>query len=501
MVAINRQRTRRYRGELIMYKARADAVSGTRVYAGGKWLQCIGNKNVSVGEYVWTDGRCVYGHLQESEQPKVITVPQEEEGVPLVRFSDETTKRAELYTFEKKRVRKVAEIHLEDGTANVYKVVGDELVFSHTLPNADAWTNYNIFINDDKKNSWLYDNGTHYKENFYKDAPVISNEARNFWTDTELIACNVDNKGNRFDMVTRYKSFWFEDEGSKQIEATAVDILKNGEVVQSVKLEEIFADIADATPNSEPLWTPSEMNACWVSVSTNSEPMCAFIEDERTWAFWFNCWCTKETGFNDDPPIDTEETGWEMHSGVDKTSLWQLRLITADEQKIILQANLTSYATVDLLAYPQVEYDVTVTTNHTSHARIPLQDGYYCTVSDIFTASEALGHETTALGDIVFGSIKHFSPRDKELFSGIFPLPYTAQICKVGNKYLFNNTSDAASFSFLGDDVFESGLFLITKNTRERIGKAFSNERLRPMKKIKSWYKRIQPLEIEQQEI
>ena len=67
-----------------MYRATAEIVSGTRVYADGKWLQCIGNKCVSVGDRIWTDGRCVYGHLQESEQPKVITVAPDDEGIPIL---------------------------------------------------------------------------------------------------------------------------------------------------------------------------------------------------------------------------------------------------------------------------------------------------------------------------------------------------------------------------------------------------------------------------------
>ena len=53
-----------------MYRVRAEKVSGNRVFAKGVWLTCIGNKPVSVGDLIYTDGRCVYGFYQESQQPQ-----------------------------------------------------------------------------------------------------------------------------------------------------------------------------------------------------------------------------------------------------------------------------------------------------------------------------------------------------------------------------------------------------------------------------------------------
>ena len=45
-----------------MRQVRVTNVNGRKVQAGGKWLTAIGNNAVSVGELVWTDGKCVYGH-------------------------------------------------------------------------------------------------------------------------------------------------------------------------------------------------------------------------------------------------------------------------------------------------------------------------------------------------------------------------------------------------------------------------------------------------------
>lgn len=80
---------------LDMYRAVAEAVSGLRVFANGKWLTCIGNKNVRVGDRIWTDGRCVYGFFKESQNPIVITTPKKADdwGIPIM------LKSGQSYTF------------------------------------------------------------------------------------------------------------------------------------------------------------------------------------------------------------------------------------------------------------------------------------------------------------------------------------------------------------------------------------------------------------------
>ena len=48
-----------------MHMTRVTAVGNTKAQADGKWLNIIGNKAVAVGDFVWTDGRCVYGNISE----------------------------------------------------------------------------------------------------------------------------------------------------------------------------------------------------------------------------------------------------------------------------------------------------------------------------------------------------------------------------------------------------------------------------------------------------
>lgn len=47
-----------------MYRTRVTSVNGSKAQADGRWLNIIGNKNVMAGDFVWTDGRCIYGNIQ-----------------------------------------------------------------------------------------------------------------------------------------------------------------------------------------------------------------------------------------------------------------------------------------------------------------------------------------------------------------------------------------------------------------------------------------------------
>ena len=48
-----------------MKQVRVTAVNGRKIQAGGKWLTAIGNRAVVVGDLVWADGKCVYGHIAD----------------------------------------------------------------------------------------------------------------------------------------------------------------------------------------------------------------------------------------------------------------------------------------------------------------------------------------------------------------------------------------------------------------------------------------------------
>ena len=55
-----------------MHRARVNAVTGKKVLSEGKWLTVIGNRSVHSGDWVWTDGRCIYGHESAGGSAPVI---------------------------------------------------------------------------------------------------------------------------------------------------------------------------------------------------------------------------------------------------------------------------------------------------------------------------------------------------------------------------------------------------------------------------------------------
>ncbi|MBR1578881.1 MAG: hypothetical protein IJ668_00055 [Selenomonadaceae bacterium] len=65
----------------MLRRERAEAVNGLTVEAGGNRLICIGNKPIRAGDYVWTDGRCVYGFERRSQMPFVPTVADKDEQI------------------------------------------------------------------------------------------------------------------------------------------------------------------------------------------------------------------------------------------------------------------------------------------------------------------------------------------------------------------------------------------------------------------------------------
>ena len=65
-----------------MHRARVNAAAGNKVLAEGKWLTVIGNRSVRKGDWIWTDGRCVYGHESAGGSAPVLA-KSGEIGIPL----------------------------------------------------------------------------------------------------------------------------------------------------------------------------------------------------------------------------------------------------------------------------------------------------------------------------------------------------------------------------------------------------------------------------------
>ena len=83
-----------------MHRARVKVVRGNRVLADGVWLTCIGNRTVYPGEWIWTDGRCVYGHESEGGSSYVSTnVLSSLSGIPILRREWKDNKALTRYVY------------------------------------------------------------------------------------------------------------------------------------------------------------------------------------------------------------------------------------------------------------------------------------------------------------------------------------------------------------------------------------------------------------------
>ena len=78
-----------------MKQVRVTAVNGRKVQANGKWLTAIGNNSVAVGDLVWTDGKCVYGHQSAVGGNSAVIVSKTHPTIPVI------LGRQGLYTYDK----------------------------------------------------------------------------------------------------------------------------------------------------------------------------------------------------------------------------------------------------------------------------------------------------------------------------------------------------------------------------------------------------------------
>lgn len=424
-----------------MYRIRADAVSGTKVYAGGKWLQCIGNKRVNVGDFIYTDGRCVYGNNQLSQQPLVITRQTQEEGIPIILFKGEYipqyVESYGYYSFEKNQLKLVE--------------------------NVSPTPKHKFMINDAKGNVFVYD-----------EAPITVGE--NLYE--RILAANIDKFGNRFYIVGQYKNYVF---GQPEPETgyIRIKILKNGTVTQEINLNNVRQQFESLLPSSSmfdnPL-KPEIINGIDTGISISN----AFIENENLW------FCLLELntsiGFLHQSSIEfPSEPEMEAHY----ITVWIY--FTSTEKYILRQdSNGVYYLWEDINLYSHFEHP------EINNAKIYLQDGYYYTMRPNPDSIGDNGYTYSYLKDF-------FNPNGEKIFTYSAELESRSLIAKINGGYLLG-TDDTNSY-FHATNYFpdilsaKDGIFSYKNHkwTQLAEGKCI-NQRLRPMTKYKNWQDRVQEL-------
>ena len=418
-----------------MYRAKAEAVSGTKVYAGGKWLKCIGNKPVRVGESVWTDGKVVYGNYREAQQPPVITTPQDE-AIPIVILDGQTLK---FFTFKKNKLVLVMEE--TDSSLNISKPP--------------------VMLNDKSKTIL-----------FRKNREVTVEDQR-----IRLLAANISN-GTVFDIVEKMIT-----DDNDDLKSLTVEIRSDGIPFKTFDILSAYnSEIFDECPSPLDLpFTPAYAGG--IDVYNR-----AFIENEKNWWFTWRGFASKS--------LSDEYTGSYPESGLDPNPfigfdnhfyLQKHFVYTNDKQYLFcyFYSERTYDDNYDW-HYPDDPCLTRVDINEfpdLNEIKFMLQDSYYCKL------------RLYEPGDAYMFFIDVFNPDNEKIIDGekflknesllLFCHPLNnidvplLLVKKIGvGRYLFERRGDI----FTIEDGKVNWLAL---------GGACANERLRPMKKTKGWEKRI----------
>ena len=409
-----------------MYRARAEKVSGKKVYAGGKWLICIGNKPVSVGDLIFTDGRCVYGFYQESQQPMVISQKKIIGAIPLI--TQNWRNQCLYYTY---RNGNLQEITLRDEN-------GKEIKDTKTV----------LMINS------------------YKDKVFVE---KNLFDRKPILAANVDKQGNLYRMIN------FKDE-------RGIAIFKNEEMVKTIS-DEIYSQ---------------DDTIAW-----------AFIENENDWAYIL--------GKTIETVNIASESEWITYRYSAGEWLYPINTIyngnayfynSAGACKNIAQwsGDLLSYGTHSPQAWGDIVpyFDLSLAKSNEilncQDIKFPMQDGYYFTMSNMYPMPITIG------GAPWIATKNIYSPTDKLIFSGVFPVSSYLTIYKnlIGVKD--NDYLSKAVYQALEpreswqppENLIDSGVYqLVDGNLKpvladENYYYSFLNQRLRPMTGYKNWTDNLQ---------
>ena len=221
----------------MLYRTKIQAVSGTKIYADGKWLQCIGNKTFHVGELVYTDGRCVYGNLNSSQTPLLIIDDDVKNVIPLMLGNTVPAANITCCNFE----RTIKQFQSDEAN-QAFKNYAERIKF---------------MINDDKKN-----------------VLVAKNDIN---SDDMIEAANI-HSGDLYTLIYSYKEGEFNEQDQGHDDETIMKIQKNGETISEIDFKFVADETLDACPAVPEFWSPSFGNV-FFQYSIRF-PVWSFIESE-----------------------------------------------------------------------------------------------------------------------------------------------------------------------------------------------------------------------------
>ena len=416
-----------------MYRATVKEISGRQVLADGKWLTIIGNKPVKVGDRVYTDGRCVYGFYQESQQPLVIT-SKVEWGIPIA-----IDYKAYIYTASGlKEIGAFNMITRSYYRANAMTNGDDNVVVARSANTVlDVWA-----LNT--KNGNIYTLGL-YVSNIYDDNGYISG------TEEFLRVRKNDETISTIKLSGTVKAAFIEDENNWYVIYDSLYKDTINDYYTRTWWEEFWFEryqVAEYVWMEPPayiraIFYHNERKSFRAWNLQNNEGTSTLIQlDEYNFGEWTDYFCQ---GF----PIFDSEGG--RHQPSDELSTYYLGPVE----------NPISESSV---------------TNNYEGKRVPMHNGYYYEVN--FAKLESSGY-------IEYCNVSVFDPNDNLILTETFTtFPYIVA-CKVNSGYLVGLKNLKS---------LQDGLYLV-RNTELELLKAgdIRNQKLQKMKKnYKNWIDNVQ---------
>lgn len=464
-----------------MYRARVQAVSGSKVFADGKWLRCIGNKPVSVGERVWTDGRVVYGHYTIPQTPLIITPQQEDIVIPIV-----TTKN--FYVFSKGKLKTV--------TPPEFTPLPDKLFVSNKKAQC-------YFINDYlfRISQAVYTETDNWGKHF---------ESNNYWISKGTLAANVDKEGNLFTIIL--------DTGNLLIK-------KNDKTVKEFNLQnlgrEVFNSVEQPShpdflevPDTDEFHQPTGEVDHYGEIGVDIYHI--FIENENNFAVFVCFYAEKDSTVGQNYSYSNVNAVnrhyYISNNGIEQDADSPFSYVadtSIGPSYIPPDGSVTGFDAVFLI-YTEFNPD----------KKNPLQDGYYFKrklIARQLTAETFTTHEERTV----------YSPDDTKIFTGLFPMNSKIIFTKVKSDYLMGVINDYDSYfhlylhrqpnnlqTIMGLPFFRDGIFLFSSGNWKLLTEDYStkaihsykdlfpdeiclNQNLQPMKYKKNWQNRIKTISFE----
>ena len=456
-----------------MYQATVNAVSGTKVFADGKWLTCIGNKPVKVGDRVWTDGRCVYGNYQVPQTPIVIT-PSNYVGIPIQIGNY-------LFTFRNGKFEPVGDI--SQGT----------------------------ILNDNKKNVYClkataancYDNGDIYTLDA-TNASYISYDSYENTDDLKVPALDISiSKNGKILKRVQVQDF---------VENTINQILQEVENLPHANGVEdgiVFEEVRDGVLYREVINT-------FYQINVQSYLLWSFIDDDNNWAFLYYVHVidSKEriisAGYGGIEPLFGTIDGYAQNVGIyyvnsDETTelIHRYHILAKFTRK---EGFNPGYGDIN-----DYDYQINIESDKMNELKLPIQDNYYFKIKKIEPDENLHLLDKAKYNILPYVNYDIFSPNDSLLFSieesiGVYFSIYqlAENIFLVGIKPTITTKSISSN---RGLHICENGsltniveILKVSeddeiKQLAEKIKDSnCKNFYLRPMKNSKYWWNKIQDL-------